>query len=146
MNTNELTIPTDFADCYFVLHSAKDEEGYADSLFARALLGYRRKKNNTESFDFYGIRASKYGTRIPPSATGWALVHSLNGELNTLASGDIPEPVTKSKVQLSDGRMVTVRRSQVNLFFAVSALPVTPRKTPKPQFDLNSIFNDPFKP
>lgn len=123
MSDTNFVIPTDFANCFFVLHTAKDKDGYADSLFVRPLVGFCRKDNTNGLFDLYGIRASSYGTKVPPTAAGWALVHNNDGTLTTLASADIPEPVTKQTVELSDGRLVTIRRSQSNIFFAVSAQP-----------------------
>ncbi len=135
MSDTNFTIPSDFADCFFIFHSAEDENGFADSLYARPLKGFRRKDNTTESFDFFGIRGSSYGTKVPAGTAGWALVHNNDGELTTLANGTIPEPGLIQKVELSDGRVVHVRRAQINFFFSVTAKPAVFRKIPLKTFN-----------
>ena len=104
MSNSKFTIPNDFAECYFVLHTDEDDEGFAESLYVRPLKGFKRKDNETSSFDFYGIRGSSYGIKIPTLTAGWALVHNHKGNLTTLASSTIPEPGMTQRIELSDGR------------------------------------------
>ena len=136
-NTN-FTIPKDFSDCFFVFHTAEVENGYAESLYVRPLKGYKRKDNLTQSFDFYGIRGSKYGIKVPAQSHGWALVHNNDGHLTTFASGIIPEPMFDQKIELADNRVVHVRRANANLFFTITAQPAVFHKIPLKVFNTNA--------
>jgi len=119
--TKESTLPTDWKNCYLVFHGAADENGYGDSLYARSLQGFNRKKNgNTNGPDFYSIRSSSYGIKVPTAAVGWAIVRMTSSTVKTLVIGEIPQPMTKVVQTLSDGRAIYMRRSEANMWFTIT--------------------------
>ena len=125
MTNKKNTLPTDWNNCFLVFHGAPDENGFGDSLYARPLQGFNRKKNaNINGPDFYSIRASRYGIKVPALAVGWAIVYMEGSTVKTLVVGEIPEPMTKTIHELSDGRAIFIRRSEMNIFFTITVAPV----------------------
>lgn len=117
-----MTLPKDWQDCYFALYFT-NEDGTATSTLVKPII--RATKKDGSELDFYGIRASKFGTKVPSGSESWGIFRYTDGEFELLVSGDIPEPNNRQLQELSDGRLIYVRRSQANLMFSISMLPKT---------------------
>jgi hypothetical protein len=115
-----MSIPADWKDCYFILFK-RNEDGTVDSTYVKPIIQAQRKTG--ELLDFYGVRASKYGIKIPPFSTGWAVIHVNDDDTKTVISGEIIEPKSKRIWELSDGRIVMMRRGTTNISINISAHP-----------------------
>lgn len=112
-----MTLPKDMKDCYFILYS-RNEDGTVDSTYAKPIVRAQRKTG--ELLDFYGVKASKYGIKVPAGTVGWAIIHLHNDEPKTIISGELIEPKSKRVWEFSDGRIFYMRRGTTNISINVS--------------------------
>lgn len=112
-----MSLPADWKDCYFILYT-RNQDGTVDSTYAKPITRAQRKTG--EILDFYGVKASKYGIKVPSGSDGWAIVHVVDGSPKTLISGEIVEPKTKKVWELGDGRIVYMRRGTANISINIS--------------------------
>jgi hypothetical protein len=115
-----MTIPKDYTDCYLALYKI-NEDGTIDSTYIKPIV--RATRTSGEQLDFYGVRASKYGIKVPTGSQEWGIFHYDGSEFKLLVSGQIPEPSTKRIHELSDGRIIYVRRAKSNLSISMSMYP-----------------------
>lgn len=78
-------------------------------------------KNKKTGSIFYGVRATKYGLRVPKEATQMALAVFGKKKIDRLYTMDIPVPLSKTIVQLnnSDEFQMIIRRSNNNVFVSI---------------------------
>jgi hypothetical protein len=115
-----MSLPANWKDCYFILYK-RNEDGTVDSTYAKPIMQAQRKTG--ELLDFYGVRASKYGIKVPPTSVGWAIIHTVDGSPKTIISGDLIEPKSKRIWELSDGRVFYMRRGNTNISINISMYP-----------------------
>jgi hypothetical protein len=91
------------------------------------------RKNKKSHEIFYGMRASKYGTVVPKSATHMALAVFGKRKIERLYTMEIPRPLSKTVVSFGKDSEYSmhVRRSNSNVFVAIGKGPSrsTSRKT-----------------
>ena len=117
-----MSIPKDYQNCFLAFYKINDD-GTIDSTYIKPIV--RASRSSGEQLDFYGVRASKYGIKVPPTSQEWGIFHYDGSEFKLLVSGQIPEPKTKRIHELSDGRIVYVRRGNANLSISMSMHPKT---------------------
>lgn len=115
-----MSLPANWKDCYFVLYK-RNEDGTVDSTYTKPIVQAQRKTG--ELLDFYGVRASKYGIKVPPTSVGWAIIHVVDGSPKIIISGDLIEPKSKRIWELSDGRVFYMRRGTTNISINISMYP-----------------------
>ncbi len=115
-----MSLPANWKDCYFVLYK-RNEDGTVDSTYTKPIVQAQRKTG--ELLDFYGVRASKYGIKVPPTSVGWAIIHAVDGSPKIIISGDLIEPKSKRIWELSDGRVFYMRRGTTNISINISMYP-----------------------
>lgn len=77
------------------------------------------KKVSRRGTDFYGMRSSRYGSRVPSDATHMAIAVFGGPKIELLYSMDVPLPKSKTTVNFGDNFLMTVRRSSTNIFVAL---------------------------
>jgi len=77
------------------------------------------KKVSKRGTDFYGMRSSRYGSRVPSDATHMAIAVLGGQKIELLYSMGVPLPKSKTTVNFGDNFLMTVRRSSTNIFVAL---------------------------
>jgi len=112
-----MSLPSDYNNCYFILYK-NNEDGTIDSVYVKPII--RASKSSGQLLDFYGVRASKYGIKVPADAEGWAIIHVENKTPKRVISGNLPGPKESKIWELSDGRVVYIKRGTANISFSAS--------------------------
>jgi hypothetical protein len=111
-----MTLPKDWADCHFATFTY-NEDNTVSSTLVKPIIQASYKDGTT--LNFHGVRASQYGMNIR-NATHWGIFHHDGDNFNLLVSGEIPEPLTKKLFELSDGRILYIRRGNKNIKMSIS--------------------------
>jgi hypothetical protein len=112
-----MALPADWKNCYFVLYRT-NTDGTIDSTYVKEITHAQR--NTGELLPFYGVRASKYGIIVPKTTEKWGIISMEDSKPELLISGDIIEPNSKQIFELSDGRVIYMKRGKNNLTFSIS--------------------------
>lgn len=115
-----MSLPKDYSDCYLALYKI-NEDGTITSTYIKPIV--RASRTSGEQLDFYGVKASKYGIRVPPGSQEWGIFQYDGSEFKLMVSGQIPEPKTKRVHEMSDGRIIFVRRGSANISISLSMHP-----------------------
>jgi len=110
--------PQDWKDHYFVFFKNESNGTITSVAAPKAIV--LAKTTEGQSLKFYGVRASKFGMRIPQDATKWGIFTKINNEWSLCLGKDLPDPSSKIFITLPDKRIIYLRRGVKNLTFSIT--------------------------
>jgi hypothetical protein len=101
-------------DCWLVLYSDDNETIIYNT---KPIMIITDKEGN--SLDFYGVKASMYGIRVPSYVTKWSICRISNDVNEILYSGSIPEPRSIHEIPIENNVDIVFTRYNEYLKFSI---------------------------
>lgn len=135
----KLSFPENCENLSLVFYEQKKSSDYKEVLYAKEITKVKSKFGS--EYDFYSVSASRYGLRIPATATHWCLA-VLGAEPKVVYSNKIPAEMTMQVIDYAENLSVYFNRFNKNVKFMIGVSQETMRKrvrTKKPNPKLKLI-------
>jgi len=124
-----INIPKNFENTYLIFYSMK-KNSVKEVLWFKLIQPAKNK--NGELLNFYAVPSSKYGIRIPKTATHWCIAVLGGEKADVLLEDKISEPMIKNEYHLFDETYVHMHRYAANCKFMIgSSSEVYRKRKPK---------------
>jgi hypothetical protein len=114
----KIDIPLNCDDLSLVFYKQTKSSDPKEVLYAREVIKVKSKFG--PQYDFYSVSSSRYGVRIPKTATHWCIAF-LGTEPKALYSAKIPDEMTMHVIDYAEDSSVYFNRFGKNVKFMIGA-------------------------
>lgn len=116
MSNFKMKYSTTWENHYFILYKINSDQTLTALCQPKPIILCSNRHNE----QFYGIRSTRYGMRVPPECEYWGIFNLIDDEWIPQIQGTIPSQYSRQIIPLNDGRIVYIRKSKTNISFSIS--------------------------